>query len=143
MTGIFVLPAWVAGCPAVGTRAGDCFSQFSTRVRVLLGRALPGAELRAAPGLVGTGRGVRGWHPLGRTVRLTARAGRLLANGQRVKASALRLKPSLPVETVRFEGREYRGELTAWADSRGVWIVNEVALDDYLAGTLGAEVSAS
>lgn len=141
--GLISFPVWATGCPAVETVAGDCFSQFSTRVTVLLGKALPSAEVRAAQWVVGTGPGLLEWHRLGKRVLLTAKRGRLYANGRKVRAKELQLKTESSGVLLEIFGRRYRGEMRAWADKRGVWVANRVSLDSYLEGTIGSEVSAS
>ncbi len=64
------------------------------------------------------------------------------ADGHRALGArrALVLAPRTPGRFLRLGGKEYRGELWAFAGTTGMTIVNRVGLESYLAGVLSAEM---
>jgi stage II sporulation protein D len=69
-------------------------------------------------------------------VRATLAAGAVEIDG--VRATAFRLQSERPI---RFNGREYTGTLEMVRSGEGLALVNELALEDYVAGVLRAEAS--
>jgi stage II sporulation protein D len=53
---------------------------------------------------------------------------------------ALVISPHTPGQFLKLEGKEYRGELWAFAGSSGLTVVNRLGLESYLAGVLSAEM---
>jgi stage II sporulation protein D len=67
------------------------------------------------------------WGPLGRERR-------------RLQTTALRLEGRRG-ELLRVGARDYAGALEIWREGNGLTLVNELGLEDYVAGTVRAEVS--
>ncbi len=83
--------------------------------------------------------------PDGWTMRLRRERGGVAlfdGNGQRVlqPRRTLVLAPRTPGQFVRLDGKEYRGELWAFAGTSGLTVVNRVGVESYLAGVLSAEM---
>lgn len=70
------------------------------------------------------------------SVRVTVRNGALEVEGR--KAGAVRLRPFGSL-ALRLNGREYPGSLDVLRTGDGLAVVNELPLEEYLAGTLKAE----
>ena len=67
----------------------------------------------------------------------------LQLNGQRVEAGVIQLVPPSPSTTVRYASRIYRGSLWVYPDTKGMMVVNELPIEEYLVGTLAGEMSPS
>jgi len=83
--------------------------------------------------------------PQGWTMRLRRERGGVAlfdGNGHRVlqPRRTLILAPRTPGQFVRLDGKEYRGELWAFAGTSGLTVVNRVGIESYLAGVLSAEM---
>jgi stage II sporulation protein D len=61
----------------------------------------------------------------------------LSLDGEDVDAPGLRLRSSGPI---RVAGKELRGQVEVLRDGAGLLVVNEIAMEDYLAAVLGSEM---
>jgi stage II sporulation protein D len=83
--------------------------------------------------------------PEGWTMQLRREGGGVAlldADGRRVipPRKALVISPRSPGQFLTLQGKEYRGELWAFAGSSGLTVVNRLGLESYLAGVLSAEM---
>ena len=83
--------------------------------------------------------------PEGWTMQLRREGGGVAlrdGEGRRVipPRKALVISPQTPGQFVTLQGKEFRGELWAFAGSSGLTVVNRLGLESYLAGVLSAEM---
>ena len=83
--------------------------------------------------------------PEGRTMALRREGGRVVLRdgaGRQVipPQKAVVIAPRTPGRFFRLQGKEYRGELWAFAGSSGLTVVNRLGLESYLAGVLSKEL---
>lgn len=78
------------------------------------------------------------------TLTVTERGGQFLLNGKSVSAKTLVIsradwRTSLPIS---YHGKAYRGDFRLLMENGAITVINDVPLDDYVGGVLGAEVGA-
>lgn len=128
-------------------------SDLNTPIRVLLHRSIPAARVKSLLGnLFVRGETNNRWLKLEQSAEITAVLPAPLRN-----ASARTLVDALPFneraiyirggplasDKILFEGQTYRGALKFIRGRKGFLVVNHLSFQDYLLGTLGAEMSAS
>lgn len=118
-------------------------SESDPRLRVALLRGVPSLDL-AVPGrheVVVEGVEDAGEaRPSQGRVTISSRAGRIVWGEDGLGSAGVRVVPATG-GTVEINGTPYRGAVRILADRKGtLTCVNEVALETYLAGVLGAEV---
>ncbi len=117
---------WAPAASASGTiRVAIVEAARAVEVR---GRAIEVAELRGCEGCVGE------WWLRGDVVRAAWTGDGLEVDGRRT--AGVRLRSGLPI---RLNGREYTPPLEVVPNGGGVAVVNELPLEEYLAGVLRAE----
>ncbi len=112
-------------------------------VRIAVAEGLTQVEVGAADAVTvrepAGGRILAGF-PSPRLVRVTpAGLGLEVGAGLRVEAAAVRLEPRRG--PLRVGARDYAGTLEVWRQPAGLLLINEVPLEEYVAGTVRAEVS--
>lgn len=109
-------------------------------IRVLL-KTAPFVQIKAdAPMIVRTSRSSRSDTITG-TVRLAGTPAGIRMNDRLITTGQLQMAPT--GNTIRVDGRRFRGSLTITANQQGLQIVNRVDLEAYLYGVVPKEMSPS
>ncbi|MGH7413730.1 MAG: SpoIID/LytB domain-containing protein [Candidatus Rokuibacteriota bacterium] len=110
----------------------------SEDIRVAIADGLPTVEVGGGPMMVSdlSGRAVVSDSPT--WLRATLKSGGLEISGGRGRVDGLRLAPG-DTGFLRVNGREYPGSLEIVPSGDGLTLINELPLDDYLAGAVKAE----
>ncbi|MCB0403843.1 MAG: SpoIID/LytB domain-containing protein [Bdellovibrionales bacterium] len=146
LVALFWLPTVL--CAAI-PRGIDSIERFnssdrSIAIRVLLAKGVREIRLRsddpqAKIQIAGK------WFKLPAFVRIRSDRGKnyFEANGQRIRHKILRIQGLYRNSALQYAGRFYHGALWLHQTGSAFTVVNRVSLEDYLAGTLGSEMSSS
>lgn len=74
------------------------------------------------------------------SVRIASRGGQLILDGRSLEATAVKLRADGPIEVA---GKRLRGAVELSIEPGGLRVVNELAMEDYLAAVLGSEMPPS
>lgn len=82
--------------------------------------------------------------PVNATLTITGREGQFLLNGKPVSAKALVVTRADPRASlaISYNGKTYRGDFRLLMDGGTMTVVNDVPLEDYVGGVIGAEMGA-
>ena len=135
----FVLAALLIAAPADATEP----------MRVALGDGLRGVEIGAADLVTLQDAGMRRalfGIPGGRVVRLTPAAAGFdvawgAASGERRRVAMAGVRLATRRGPFRVGTRDYEGVLEVWRSGEGLLLINELPLEEYVAGTVRAEAS--
>src|SRR6266849_3643752 len=113
------------------------FPAAAEEIRIELSRGRPAARLDG-PGARMT-QGGRSLEASGPRHELAALGGNLLLDGRKLEGEEpLLVQPG--TGRLRVNGRLVPGRLEAWADPRGLFLVNVLELEDYVAAVVASEV---
>ncbi len=140
---------WFAALPVIGRDRARAEVHVNTPIRVLLDRAGRSTGLETqGPTLYIKAKHPGPWVAFGKKANLTwsEKTKDLLATSGEAKIAApilfVRGGPS-PTDTLRYQQKSYRGLLKFISTDQGWLAVNVLPIEDYLAGTLAAEMNAS
>lgn len=136
----------VPGCTRPETRVALGPQSLQPEVRIGLGVGLSSVVIGGGAGLavLGPDSAIRAEVPPAAAVTITPQSGGLGLTGalswSPAPGEALTFAPLGPDGFVRVGSKDYRGRVTVFAASNGLTVVNQLGLENYLAGVISAEM---
>lgn len=76
-------------------------------------------------------------------VRISVDGGRMLINGEKINSRIVTVQTESSSARVKYNNAAYRGTLQLIYDGRGLQVINNLSLEDYVKGVLPSEMSSS